>query len=266
MTRRSGFVLLAIAIAIACCCAGLIAYHVLSRRQVATPPPVVVATEPAPSEAAPPTPPRVSTIIDLPGDPVLVRRGATLAPKAISVALPITLAANAPKVQSAAFFVTSPLVSSDGGFMGKFPEAAEGADVADPTAVSEGIAMALDADSAGSDDDGGSSTPDVAQQTVVTDLNSTQLDVSVGGSNAPPQIKEAIIRVVLQEKISELLIRNGFSQDSSSSVEAAAKAAYNVQSLPPGSIAIAVGALDTSGAYRVAQVAIYENKEYVGAI
>jgi murein DD-endopeptidase MepM/ murein hydrolase activator NlpD len=266
MTRRSGFVLLAIAIAIACCCAGLIGYHILSRRQVAAPAPVVVSTEPAPSEAVPPAPPRVSTIIDLPGDPVLVRRGATLAPRAISVALPITLAANAPKVQSAAYFVTSPLVSSDGGFMGKFPEAAEGADVADPTAVSEGIAMALDADSAGSDDDGGSSTPDAAQQTVVTDLNSTQLDVSVGGSNAPPQLKEAIIRVVLQEKISELLIRNGFSQDSSLSVEAAAKSAYNVQSLPPGSVAIAVGALDTSGAYRVTQLAIYENKEYVGAI
>jgi murein DD-endopeptidase MepM/ murein hydrolase activator NlpD len=266
MTRRSGFVLLAIAIAIACCCAGLIGYHVLSRRKAVTPPPVVVTTEPTTPEAAPPPPPRVSTIIDLPGDPVLVRRGATSAPKPISVALPITLGANAPKVQSAAYFVTSPLVSSDGGFMGKFPEAAEGADVADPTAISEGIAMALDADSAGSDDDGGAATPDAAQQSLVTDLNSTQLDVSVGGSNAPPQIKEAIIRVVLQEKISELLIRNGFSQDSSNAVEAAAKAAYNVQSLPPGSIAIAVGALDTSGAYRVAQIAIYENKEYVGAI
>jgi len=39
-----------------------------------------------------------------------------------------------------------------------------------------------------------------------------------------------------------------------------------VQTLPPSSIAIAIGALDLSGAYRVTQFSIYEDKEYVGAV
>jgi murein DD-endopeptidase MepM/ murein hydrolase activator NlpD len=271
MTRRSGLILLGIAIAVFCCCAVLVAYRVISHRPNApVPPPVVVTVEPeTPEVPAQAVAGRVSTIIDLPGDPVLVHRGATVAPRPLRVALPISLAANAPKVESAAFFVSGPLVSSDGGFMGKFPEAAEGADVADARLVNEGIqviADSSDAMAAGFDDDGGASTPDSAQQTVATDLSSSQLDVSIGGSNAQPQIKETIIRVVVQEKISDLLIRNGFSEDSARAAEAAAKAAYNVQSLPPSSVAIAEGALDTSGVYRVAQLSIYENKEYVGAV
>jgi murein DD-endopeptidase MepM/ murein hydrolase activator NlpD len=271
MTRRGGLILLGIAIAVFCCCAALIAYRIISRRpNPPAPPPVVVSTEPeAPEVAPPPAAGRVSTIIDLPGDPVLVHRGATAAPRPLRVALPISLAANAPKVESAAFFVSGPLVSSDGGFMGKFPEAAEGADVADAQLVNEGIQVIADSNdamAAGFDDDGGASTPDSAQQPVATDLSSSQLDVSIGGSNAQPQIKETIIRVVVQEKISDLLIRNGFGEESARAAEAAAKTAYNVQSLPPSSIAIAEGALDTSGVYRVAQLSLYENKEYVGAV
>jgi murein DD-endopeptidase MepM/ murein hydrolase activator NlpD len=270
MTRRGGLTLLAIAIAVFCACAALIAYRIVARRPAPpTPAPVVVTTEPqAPEANPPPAVGRVSTIIDLPGDPVLVHRGATVAPHALRVALPIALAANAPKVESAAFFVSGPLVSSNGGFMGKFPEAAEGADVADAQMIGEGIqvADAADAMAAGFDDDGGAATPDSAQQAAITDISSSQLDVTIGGSNAQPQIKEAIIRVVVQEKIADLLIRNGFGDESAHAVEAAAKAAYNVQSLPAGSIAVAEGALDTSGVYRVAQLAIYENKEYVGAI
>ena len=198
---------------------------------------------------------------------MLVHRGATVAPHSLRVALPIALAANAPKVESSAFFLNSPLVSSDGGFMGKFPEAAEGAEVADVGLISGiQVANSNDAAAAGFDDDGGASTPESPQQSVATDLNSTQLDVSIGGSNAQAQIKEAIIKVVVQEKISDLLIRNGFSEDSARAIEAAAKTIYNVQSLPPSSIAVAVGALDTSGVYRATQISIYENKEYVGAI
>ena len=119
MTRRGGLILLGIAIAVFCCCAALVAYRVISRRQNApVPPPVVVTGEPeTPEVAPPPAAGRVSTIIDLPGDPVLVHRGATVAPRPLRVALPISLAANAPKVESAAFFVSGPLVSSDGGFM-----------------------------------------------------------------------------------------------------------------------------------------------------
>ena len=268
MTRRSGFWLLGIAIVIFCCCASLIAYRFILRAPQPTP--VAVPTNPEAPEVNPaPAAGPISTIIDLPGDPVLVRRGATVAPRSTRVALPISLAPNAPKVESTAFFVNTPLVSSDGGFMGKFPEAAAGADIADVGVLTEGLQVATDtgdAAAAGFDDDGGASTPDSAQQLVATDLNSSQLDVSIGGSNAQPQIKEAIIRVVVQEKIAELLIRNGFSEDSARAIEAATKSSYNIQSLPPSSIAIAEGALDTAGVYRVAQLSIYENKEYVGAI
>ena len=267
MTRRGGLTLLAIAVAVFFCCAGLVGYRLLFRRPTPAPASVVVAEPPTP-EAAPVAIGPISTMIDLPGDPVLVHRGATVAPRSLSVALPATLAASAPKVESAAFFVAGPLVSSDGGFMGKFPEAAEGADVADASLVN-GAQLTIDASAAsdaGFDDDGGASTPTAAQQSVVTDLNSSQLDVSVGGSNAQPQIKEAIIKVVVQERIGDLLIRNGFTEDSARAIEAAAKAAYNVQSLPPSSFAIAEGALDMSGAYRVTQLSMYENRQYVGAV
>jgi murein DD-endopeptidase MepM/ murein hydrolase activator NlpD len=211
----------------------------------------------------------VSTIIDLPGDPVLVRRGASLAPRSLGVALPASLDANAPKVESVAFFINAPLVSTDGGFMAKFPEAAEGAEVADTAVLYEGAPVTIDVSdpsSAGFDDDGGDSTPDYPQASVANDFNSSQLAASIGGSGVRAQIKEAILKVVLQEKISDLLIRNGFSEDSARAVEAASKSAYNIQSLPPSSVAVAEGALDASGEYRVTQLAIYENKEYIGAV
>jgi murein DD-endopeptidase MepM/ murein hydrolase activator NlpD len=268
MTRRNMFLLLAIGAAIICLCAGLVGYRFIWRRPA--PNPVVVSTQPeAPEAGAPPATGPISTIIDLPGDPVLVRRGVTVAPRSLRVTLPIALAANAPKVESAAFFVSAQLVSSDGGFMGKFLEAAPGADVADPALGNVGTQLVVDAGeaaAAGFDDDGGASTPDSPQLSMVTDLNSSQFEVAIGGSNAKPQLREAIIRVVVSEKISDLLIRNGFAEDGAHAIEAAAKALYNVQSLPPSSVAVAEGALDTSGAYRVAQLAIYENKEYVGTV
>jgi murein DD-endopeptidase MepM/ murein hydrolase activator NlpD len=267
MTRRN-MVLLAIGAAIVCLCVGLVAHRFIWRRP--TPAPTVVSTQREASEGeAPPTTGPISTIIDLPGDPVLVRRGVTAAPRSFRVVLPITLAANAPKVESTAFFVNTQLASSNGGFMGKFLEAAPGADVADPEVANAGTQLVVDASdaaAAGFDDDGGASTPDSPQLSMVTDLNSSQLGVSIGGSNAKPQIREAIIRVVVLEKISDLLIRNGFAEDGAREVETAAKALYNIQSLPPSSVAVAEGALDTSGAYRVTQLAIYENKEYVGAV
>jgi murein DD-endopeptidase MepM/ murein hydrolase activator NlpD len=267
MTRRN-MVLLAIGAAIVCLCVGLVAHRFIGRRPA--PAPAVVSTQREASEGeAPPTTGPISTIIDLPGDPVLVRRGVTAAPRSFRVVLPITLAANAPKVESTAFFVNTQLASSNGGFMGKFLEAAPGADVADPEVANAGTQLVVDASdaaAAGFDDDGGASTPDSPQLSMVTDLNSSQLGVSIGGSNAKPQIREAIIRVVVLEKISDLLIRNGFAEDGAREVETAAKALYNIQSLPPSSVAVAEGALDTSGAYRVTQLAIYENKEYVGAV
>jgi murein DD-endopeptidase MepM/ murein hydrolase activator NlpD len=266
MTRRTGFLLLGIGLLTFCLCAVLVGYRVISHRKASGP--AVVFRQPGPPAGEAPAPGPISTIIDLPGDPVLVRRSTSVAPRSLGVALPASLAANAPRVESVAYFVNAPLVSTTGGFMGKFPEAAEGAEVADAKVLSEEAPVAVDisdAMSAGLDDDGGDATPDAAQAPPVVDLDSTELEASIG-ANGQAQIREAIIRVVVQEKLSELLIRNGFTEESARAVEAASKAAFNIQSLPPSSVAIADGALDATGAYRVTQVALYENKEYVGAI
>ncbi|HLW89969.1 MAG TPA: M23 family metallopeptidase [Roseiarcus sp.] len=269
MTRRTGRVLLLAALIVAACCAALVAVR-LVRRSPPPPAPAAVVQAETPQPAAPTAPPtRISTIIDLPGDPVLVRRGATAAPHIIHVDLPIALAANASKFDGDAYFASSTLVSTDGGFMGKFPE---GGDSADEAAIAMASLMSQDVDqsdaaqAAGFDDDGGASTPPYAEALAPDAANSSQIEVKVGGANGQPQIKEAVIKTVVSEKISDLLIRSGLGEDSARGVEAATKAVFNIQSLPPGSVAIAEGALDLAGVYRATQLAIYENNEYVGAI
>ena len=270
MTRRTGLVFLAIAVFIFLASTALIVWRLSPARLAKVVAPVADATL---HTAAPETKSvtvRPSTIIDLPGDPVLVHRGATLAPRSLQLAVPALLAANAAKADIPALFVSSPLVSTDGGFMGKFPESGQEAD-----AITAEIAMASQgADStpsaeeaaAGSDDDGGAETPQAAQDLAFTSANSNQLDVVIGGPNGQAQIKQALIKTIVAEKIGDLLQRNGYGDESAHAVEAAAKAAFNVQTLPPGSVAVAIGALDLSGAYRVTQFSIYENKEYVGAV
>jgi len=267
MTRQGGRLLLITASVIAVLCAGAVSFRLFVRRAPAPPSAPVVVQSPVAVPQAQPAP--ISTIIDLPGDPVLVRRGAAVAPHAIHVDLPISLAPNAPKFSGDAYFVASPLVSTDGGFMGRFPQGGEIADEAALT-LADLAAQASDLSeaeiAAGSDDDGGAGTPPYAEALLPNASTSSQIEVMIGGANGQPQVKEAVIKIVVQEKISELLARSGFSEESSRAAEAAAKATFNIQSLPPNSIAVADGALDVSGAYRVAQLSIYENNEYVGAI
>src|SRR5689334_16214879 len=119
MTRRTGFLLLGIGLLTFCLCAALVGYRILSHRKGSGP--VVVLPKPSPPPAEAPAPGPISTIIDLPGDPVLVRRSTSVAPRSLGVALPAILAANAPRVESVAYYVNAPLVSTTGGFMGKFP-------------------------------------------------------------------------------------------------------------------------------------------------
>ncbi len=38
------------------------------------------------------------------------------------------------------------------------------------------------------------------------------LEATIGGANGRPQIKETVINTVIQEKLSDLLIRSGFSE------------------------------------------------------
>jgi murein DD-endopeptidase MepM/ murein hydrolase activator NlpD len=270
MTRRGGTLALAASLAVFCLCAGLVGWRLLAQRPATGPEPTKVPSAPASAAAKASPAAKLSTIIDLPGDPVLVRRGAVSAPKELRLAVPSKLAANAPKLEAPAYYVSATLVSTDGGYMGKFPEAGQEADaLAERLAMNSAqLAGAGDAAQmdAGADDDGGADTPDDAQDLMLTSANSNQLEVVAGGADGRPRLKQTILKTVVAEKIGDLLIANGFAEDGARAVEAAAKAAFNVQTLPAQSVALAVGALDAAGDYRATQLAIYENNDYVGAI
>jgi murein DD-endopeptidase MepM/ murein hydrolase activator NlpD len=263
MSRRGGVVGLIASILFACVCAGLIAWRLTPPRPRAPAPPAPVA----PSRVAGPEPPvRLSTIIDLPGDPVLVRRGAVLTPKDALVSVPARLGQQAPQTPAKAFFVNSTLVSSTGGYMGKFQEAGQEAEAlaAQLAMNSAQIAAAQNEPDYGSDDDGGAETPADAQSQFLTTANSNELEINLGGSRGQPQLKETILKPLVADTISNLLITNGFDADSARMIEGAAKdSPAHIQTLPPQSVAVAVGALDLAGAYRIKQIAIFENGEYV---
>ncbi len=271
MTRRSGYVALAVSILIACLSAGLVAWRLAGSRRSAPPPAATAQKKPTEVAVNPQPAAKVSTIIDLPGDPVLVRRGAVTAPKDLLIAVPAKLGQDVPKLVSKAYFVNSTLVSTTGGYMGKFPEAGQEADalaiqLAVNSAQAEGAQTEAQIE-AGSDDDGGAETPADAQNLVLTSANSNQLEIGAAGSQGLPQLKETILRTPVAEKISDLLIANGYSEESSRMIEAAAKTSSgHIETLPPRSVALAVGALDLSGEYRVKQMAIFEDGEYVVTI
>ncbi|HYA74553.1 MAG TPA: M23 family metallopeptidase [Roseiarcus sp.] len=270
MTRRGGTLALAASLAVFCLCAGLVGWRLMAHRPATGPEPTKVSGAPAPAAGKAPPAAKLSTIIDLPGDPVLVRRGAVSAPKELRLAVPSKLAANAPKLEAQAYYVSAALVSTDGGYMGKFPEAGQEADALAERLAMNSAQMAGAGDAAqmeaGADDDGGADTPDDAQDLTLTSANSNQLEVVAGGADGRPQLKQTILKTVVAEKIGDLLIANGFAADGARALEAAAKAAFNVQTLPAQSVALAVGALDAAGDYRATQLAIYENNDYVGAI
>src|SRR5580693_6222738 len=263
MSRRGGVVGLAASILIACVCAGLVAWRLTPPRPHAPTAPAPVAPSPV---AAPEAPVRLSTIIDLPGDPVLVRRGAVLAPKDALISIPARLGQLAPQTPAKAFFVNSTLVSSTGGYMGKFQEAGQEAEAlaAQLAMNSAQIAAAQNEPDTGSDDDGGAETPADAQSQFLTTANSNELEINLGGSRGQPQLKETILKPLVADTISNLLIANGFDVDSARMIEGAAKdSPAHIQTLPPQSVAVAVGALDLADAYRIKQIAIFENGEYV---
>ena len=269
MTRRGGAVVLAASTVIFCLCAGLIVWRLTARRTNEQAPPAAIATNrPAESPANARLTPKISTIIDLPGDPVLVRRGIVSPPKELPIAVPAKLGLDAPKSPAQAYFINSALISTTGGYMGKFPEAGQEADAL-ALQLAENSNQAASAPTpaqieAGSDDDGGADTPEDAQSQILTTANSNQLEVNSGGSLGLPQLKETILKPPIAEKISDLLIANGYSEESARMIESAAKdSSVRIQTLPPQSVALAVGALAVSGEYRAKQLTIFENGEYV---
>jgi murein DD-endopeptidase MepM/ murein hydrolase activator NlpD len=269
VTRRGGYVALGISILIACLCTGLIARRLATFRPDAQSPPAATAQKKPTEIVANPQPaPKVSTIIDLPGDPVLVRHGEVSTPKELLIAVPAKLSQDVPKLVSKAYLVNSTLVSTAGGYMGKFPEAGQEADalavqLAVNSAQRAGVETQAQID-AGSDDDGGADTPVDAQNLILTSDNSNQLEIGAAGSQGAAQLKELILRTPIAEKISDLLIANGYSEESARMIEFAAKnSSARIETLPPQSVALTVGALDLTGDYRVKQMAIFEDGEYV---
>jgi murein DD-endopeptidase MepM/ murein hydrolase activator NlpD len=262
MSQRGGVVGLVLSVLIACVCAGLVAWRLAPPKPQAPPP-----APNAPSPIAAPEPPiRLSTIIDLPGDPVLVRRGAVLAPKDALISVPARLGQEAPKFQAKAFFVNSTLVSTTGGYMGKFQEAGQEAEAltAQLAMNSAQVSAAQNEPDTGSDDDGGADTPADAQSQFLTTANSNELEITLGGARGQPQLKETILKPLVADTIGNLLIANGYDADSARMIEGAAKdSPAHIQTLPPQSVAVAVGALDLAGEYRIKQIAIFENGEYV---
>jgi murein DD-endopeptidase MepM/ murein hydrolase activator NlpD len=262
MSQRGGVVGLVLSVLIACVCAGLVAWRLAPPKPQAPPP-----APNAPSPIAAPEPPiRLSTIIDLPGDPVLVRRGAVLAPKDALISVPARLGQEAPKFPAKAFFVNSTLVSTTGGYMGKFQEAGQEAEAltAQLAMNSAQVSAAQNEPDSGSDDDGGADTPADAQSQFLTTANSNELEITLGGARGQPQLKETILKPLVADTIGNLLIANGYDADSARMIEGAAKdSPAHIQTLPPQSVAVAVGALDLAGEYRIKQIAIFENGEYV---
>jgi murein DD-endopeptidase MepM/ murein hydrolase activator NlpD len=225
-------------------------------------PPIAVSPAPQPTPTA-----RLSTIIDLPGDPALVRRAALKAPRPLTIAAPVLVTPGAPQSEAEAFYVSEPLAPPGGGYLGKFTGNGQEADALNAELAvnsAQGDAVAQDA---GDDDDGGDMTPqDAAPAAPLTGANTQQLDAVAGGENGRPQLKETFLRPKVAQKLSELLIESGYEETSALAVEAAAKRLYNIQSLRPGSVALAVGAVDLSGAYRMAQLTMFQDGEYVGTV
>ena len=95
---------------------------------------------------------------------MLARRGAVSAPKELRVAVPFKLDANASKLEIPAHYVGATLVSTDGGYMGKFPEAGQEADALAAQLAMNSAQVAASSDTAqieaGFNDDGGADTPD----------------------------------------------------------------------------------------------------------
>jgi murein DD-endopeptidase MepM/ murein hydrolase activator NlpD len=268
VTRRSGYVALGVSVLVACLCAGLVVWRLVASRSGAPLPPATLQNWQREAAANPQPHSKTSTVIDLPGDPVIVRRGDVATPTNLLIDVPAKLGEDIPKLVSKAYFVKSTLISTAGGYMGKFPEAGQEADaLAVQLAVNSAQRAGVETEAqiqAGSDDDGGADTPADAQNLILTSANSNQLEIGAAGSRGLPQLRETILRTPVAEKISDILIANGYSEESSRLIEIAAKnSSGRFDTLPPRSVALTVGALDVTGDYRVKQMAIFEDGEYV---
>lgn len=234
-------------------------------------PPDQARVVPPAREAAPTA--HMSTIIDLPGDPVLIERRTDTEPQSVKLKVPASLSAAAPSREIAAELIGASLVPNDGTVITKFPEEGPTASElveASPEPIGEAPAYAGEqtvvADGP-SDGTGGYLEGFQAYAMQFGDPDTTtRLAVAVGGTDARRDVKTVLIRVAVDEPIGDLLVRSGFAEPSSRAVEEASAAILNVRTIPAGGLVVAKGPVDSSGTYFVAQLSIYEAREYVGTI
>ena len=151
MNRRLGALIAAVVLL----AGGAVVAVWLVRRRPVPPvlPPIPVARAP---QATPPA--RASTIIDLPGDPALVRRAAANLPRPIALAVPLTLGAGqSPEFE--ALYASEPLTPAAGGYLGKFTDNGQQADALNAELAMNAAQASGAASDAGDDDDGGDATP-----------------------------------------------------------------------------------------------------------
>ena len=208
-----------------------------------------------------------STIIDLPGDPALVRRAAATLPRPIALAVPAGARRHRPDPGIRGLLRQRTADARRRRLSRKIHRQRPAGRRAERGARDEyGASLRRRRPTLATTTTAATRPPQNAQAAPVTGANTQQLDTIEGGENGRPQLKEAELRPTVAQKISELLIESGFEKNSAAAVEAAAKRVYNIQSLRSGSVALAVGAVDSTGAYRVAQLAMFQDGEYVGTI
>ena len=224
MTRRGGTLALAASLAVFCLCASLVGWRLMAHRPATGPEPTKVASAPASARGQ-----GAARRQTLDHHRPSRRSGAGAARRGLGAARAAPRRAEQARRERAetrgpAYYVSAALVSTDGGYMGKFPEAGQEADALAERLAMNSAQMAGAGDAAqmdaGADDDGGADTPDDAQDLMLTSANSNQLEVVAGGADGRPRLKQTILKTVVAEKIGDLLIANGFAEDSARAVEA----------------------------------------------
>jgi murein DD-endopeptidase MepM/ murein hydrolase activator NlpD len=211
------------------------------------------------------------TIIDLPGDPVVITRQNSVDVLSSRVLLAPALAGKDQPVETTVSMFTTNLMPNGS-------ELADGLDalasaVAAPAPVeAEAEPQTGSGDSSTSSDFATASEEDSAAMAAQSDdalaealvENSSALELRRG--KGPSSIKQATTHVTTAETISAALVNDGFSHDSAQAVEEASERLINRKSVNTGETVIAAGSRTVSGEYRAMQVSIYDQQEYVGTI
>ena len=264
MSRRGGVVGLAASILIACVCAGLIAWRLTPPSASRPPAPSAYRSESGRGSAA--SRQTFKLPLDLPGDPVLVGRGAVLAAERRRHLRPGEIGQQAPHAGEGVLRQSQISALLTGGYMGKFQEAGQEAEALAAQVAMNRRTVLLPKTSRTTVPTTctASRTPADAQSQFLTTANSNELEINLGGSRGQPQLKETILKPLVVDTISNLLIANGFDADSARMIESAAKdSPAHIQRCRPKAWRWPWARWTWPARTGSQQIAIFENGEYV---